>query len=443
MIKLNLDKLLIPTKFLDLKYKYKANTAIDTILKLRENKEIWFLDVDKTVDINEINIFVEENKDKYDNLIVLWMWWSALWTLAIHTALKWKNWNLLTKKQRKSYLRLFVLDNVDPLKIKWILDVIDLDKTLFIVISKSWNTIETKSLFNFFKEKYRELNLENFSKNSLKELKEKDIKHKKNLEESYNKILNKHFIIVAWESSKFATKMMNKNYIVFTLQKNIWWRFSIFTPVWLLPLAFCWININDIILWIKEVKSNLLSKDLNKNIALITALIHYHTYFEMWKNIQVLFTYIDSFNYVWEWYKQIVWESLWKWWLGATTTTATWVTDQHSQLQLYYDWPNDKLITFIELKEFPIDYNIWKYNFSDLMKYEKFWTEESISSYNKINYSIILNKLNEQALAWLLLMFEMQTAILGELYWVNPYNQPWVEIWKKITENKIKEVFWE
>ncbi|MBT3726230.1 hypothetical protein HOG21_00570 [bacterium] len=55
---------------------------------------------------------------------------------------------------------MYIIDNVDPIEIKNIVDIIDLDKTLFITISKSGSTLETVTQFKFFKDKYAKLSLD-------------------------------------------------------------------------------------------------------------------------------------------------------------------------------------------------------------------------------------------------------------------------------------------
>ncbi len=76
------------------------------------------------------------------------------------------------------------------------------------------------------------------------------------------------------------------------------------------------------------------------------------------------------------------------------------------------------------------------------MHTEKYWTEKSITEYNKINYTIKLDKLNEESIWELFLFFEFQIAILWELYNFNAFDQPWVEIWKEITNQKLKDNIW-
>ncbi len=414
MIKINIEKLLFSKKFLELKYKTKSSQAIKELNKRYNSGKLDFLKVDENKDIDRIEKFVEKKKRDFDNIVVLWIGWSALWTRAIMQAIKWKYYNELSKEKRLGNPRLYIIDNVDPVEIDWILNIIDLEKTMFIVISKSWTTLETISQFVFFK----------------------NLITKKWLN------LQKHFTIIAWEKSNFKKKYLEEWYEIFDLPDAIWGRFSTFSNVWLLPLAFIWIKIRELLRWVTEVKKSLFSDNIFENNALLTSIIQYHTYYELSKNITVFFSYIANFTSIWEWYKQMIWESLWKWGIWVTLTSAIWVTDQHSQLQLYYDWPNDKLIIFLELEEFPIDYKIWNndnFTFWTLMWVSKNWTEESISSYNKINYTIKIKNLSERSIWELILMLEMQTAILWEFYGFNAFDQPGVEIWKNITRKKIRD----
>ncbi len=414
MINLDLTHLLIPTSFLELKYKYIWDETLKSINNKYKAWELAFLDVDVNNEVDRIKSYVEKNKDKFESLVVLGIWWSALWTRAILTALKWKYYNNLDKKTPD----LYILDNVDPIEINNVLEIINLEKTLFITISKSWSTLETVSQFSFFKDLYTKDWLD----------------------------YRDNFVVVAWEDSDFKKDCLDDGLEVFNIPKAIWWRFSALTSVWLLPLAFVWIDIKKLLRWVTNIKNDLLKNDFRTNKALLTSLIQYHSYIELWKNITVFFPYVSNLKVFWEWYKQMIGESLGKGWIWVTLSDSVWVTDQHSQLQLYYDWPNDKLVMFLELEDFWIDYPIWNnkdFSFGKLMNLSKYGTQESLSSYNKINYTIKLSQLNEETLWELIIFFETQTAILWELYWFNAFDQPWVEIWKKITRKKIKEKFWE
>jgi len=418
MIKIDIEKLLFSKNFLELKYRTKSKEAIEKINKKYNSWGLDFLKVDENKDIKKVINFAEKTKNNFENIVVLWVGWSALWTRALMQALKWKYYNELSRKKRWNNPKLYILDNVDPKEIDDLVQVLDLKETMFIVISKSGWTIETMSQFSFFKDLIKKENLK--PKN--------------------------HFVIVAWENSPFKEKSLEKGYTVFDIPEWVGGRFSAFTNVWLLPLAFIWIDIEKILLWVNKIKQSLLSDNIFENPALLTAIIQYHTYFELNKNITVFFPYVWNLFFLWEWYKQMMWESLWKWWIWVTTTSAIWTTDQHSQLQLYYDWPNDKLLTFLEVEDLWIDLKIWKnvpFTFKQLLDIEKYWTQMSISSYNKINYTIKIDKLNEETIWELIIMLEVQTAILWEFYGFNAFDQPWVEIGKKITKDELVNKYWE
>ncbi len=414
MLNINLDNLLFSKWFLNLKYKTKKTQAIKNLKEKFDNNKLDFLRVDEIVDTKKINDFVKEKKWDFENIVILGIWGSALWTRAIMHALKWKYYNELSRKKRLDNPKLYILDNIDSSEIDNLLENIKLKETLFIVISKSGWTIETISLFNFFKNHIKKQNLE----------------------------IEKHFVIVAWENSNFKKDSQKKWLKVFDIPESIWGRFSVFTSVWLLPLAFIWVDIDRILKSVKKYRKNIFNENSNENIALLTWMINYHSYMELWKNILVLFPYATNLFYFWEWYKQLLAESLGKWGLWLTPNTAIWVTDQHSQLQLYYDWPNDKILNFIEVENFWIDYKInSQISFKQLLDIEKFATAKSITDYNKINYTLKVEKLDEENLAELILMYETQIAIMAEFFGVNAFDQPWVEIWKNIAKEKIKKEF--
>ena len=427
MLTLDTTTLLFSKSFLKLKYKTKILEAFKNLKIKYENNKLDFLKVDELTYTKKIKKFVKDKKDDFENIVVLWIWGSALGTKAIMQALKWKYYNELSKEKRKNYKKLYILDNIDPDEIQNLLDIIDLKKSLFIVISKSGSTIETISEFSFFKRKI----LETYGiKNSDKEI---------------NKILTKHFVIVAWENSSFKKNSLKQGFEVFDIPEGIWWRFSVLTSVGLLPLAFIWIDIDKLLSKAKDFRKNFFSKKNDLDPVFFSALINFHSHIELWKNILVLFPYVSNLFFFWEWYKQLLAESLWKQGLWLTPATAIWVTDQHSQLQLYYDWPNDKIINFIELEKSKYDFEICcdpRFTFKKLLDTEKYWTGKSITDYNKINYSLKIDELNEENIWELILFYELQIAIMAEFFWVNAFDQPWVEIGKNITKKKLLENIW-
>jgi glucose-6-phosphate isomerase len=155
-----------------------------------------------------------------------------------------------------------------------------------------------------------------------------------------------------------------------------------------------------------------------------------------------------------DWYRQLWAESLGKEEnrygevvnVGPTPIKALGATDQHSQAQLYMEGPFDKVINFIEVLEFDNDLKIpdiyedikgvsylRNKSLSELINTEKKATELALTKRQRLNNTIILPKVNEFTIGQLLYFLELQTALVGELFNINAYNQPGVELGKNYT----------
>ena len=259
----------VNTWFTNVDFSEKIKKSISELSKKYKQDKLGFVDLSEGKSLKEIQKFVEKNRYVFENVVVIWIWWSALWTKAVLSAIKWKYYNELSLKKRLDFPKLYVLDNVDPEEIKDLSEIISIKKTLFIVISKSGSTIETMSAYKFFKQKAIEKELD----------------------------LKKHFVFIAWENSKFAEEKQKKAFKVFELQENVWWRFSVLSVVWLLPLALAWIDIDKLLVWAKNYKKAFFEDSLISNLALNSALLQYDAYKNNSKNITVFFpsgvTFID------------------------------------------------------------------------------------------------------------------------------------------------------
>lgn len=145
-----------------------------------------------------------------------------------------------------------------------------------------------------------------------------------------------------------------------------------------------------------------------------------------------------------EWYKQLMGESIGKNRQGITLTSSLGVTDQHSQLQLYQDGPQDKLFLFLDIKESSTNYNITKdeaLTFQKLLEIEKYGTMTSLKNEGHPVSNISLERLDAKHIAELLYMFMFQIAYLGELFEINAFDQPGVEKSKIITKQKLSEEY--
>ena len=366
-------------------------------------------------------------KGRFDNILVLGIGGSALGGIAVTEALLKPYWNLLTEEQREGMPRIFFLDNIDPDTINGLFEVLDLKKTLVNVITKSGSTAETMSQFMIVKDKLE-----------------------KELGDNYR------YNIVATTDKKTGILRQiaeQEGYKTFVVPDDVGGRFSVFSAVGLLPFALVGLDIDEMVNGIKDMDLALKNTDIHNNIAAQNALIHYLLDTKKGKNLSVMMPYSSRLKYVSDWYVQLWAESLGKNKdkdgndvnIGPTPIKALGATDQHSQIQLYNEGPNDKVINFIRVENFDTTLeipNIFEYTgigylggktINQLINAEADSTRVALSDYNRPTVTITLEKVDSYNVAQLLYMLEVQTAIAGELYNINTFNQPGVEQAKNYT----------
>ncbi len=364
---------------------------------------------------------------RFENILVLGIGGSALGGQAVTEALLKPFWNLLTPEQRDGLPRIFFLDNIDPDTISGLLNVIDLKKTLVNVITKSGSTAETMSQFMIVK------NI---------------------LEQELGADYRKNIVATTDKKTGILRQIAEQEgYKTFVVPDDVGGRFSVFSAVGLLPFALVGIDIDEIVNGIKDMDLALKNTDINENIAAQNALIHYLMDTKKGKNLSVMMPYSSRLKYVSDWYVQLWAESLGKNKdnngndvnVGPTPIKALGATDQHSQIQLYNEGPNNKIINFIRVEEFDNTLeipNIFEYTgigylggktINQLINAEADSTRVALSDYCRPTVNITLPKVNGYYIGQLLYMFEVQTAIAGELYNINTFNQPGVEQAKNYT----------
>ena len=371
--------------------------------------------------------FASMVEGRFDNVLVLGIGGSALGGIAVTEALLKPYWNLLTTEQRKGLPRIFFLDNIDPDSINGLLAILDLKKTLVNVITKSGSTAETMSQFMI-----------------LRDLMQKE------LGDDYRKN------IVATTDKKMGVLRQladQEGYKTFFVPDDVGGRFSVFSAVGLLPFALVGLDIDQLMNGIKDMDLSLKNTDIFENIAAQGALIQYLMDTKKGKNISVMMPYSSRLKYISDWFVQLWAESLGKEYnkngekvnVGPTPIKSVGATDQHSQIQLYNEGPNNKVITFIRVGEFDTTLEIPKIfeytgigylggkTINDLINAEADSTRVALSDYSRPTMTLTIKKVDEYNLAQLLYMLEVQTAIAGELYNIDTFNQPGVEQAKNYT----------
>ncbi|KAF0239637.1 MAG: glucose-6-phosphate isomerase [bacterium] len=356
---------------------------------------------------------------KYEHLLVLGIGGSSLGAQALIESINSPLWNRLSKGKRKGFLPIDFIDNLDPTIIRTVLSRLKLDKTLFLVISKAGSTLETIVPMLIA----REWAGENFYKNS---------------------------VFITGNNQGILSKLAQKHSVkTFVLSENIGGRYSVFSPVGLVPAALCGVDINEIREGILEADRLCKESDLKTNLAAQIALCAFFSY-TGGKNIFTLMPYSTCLRRFVDWFVQLWAESLGKSKKGSTPIVSIGATDQHSQLQMFSEGPDDKLICFIKVNKHKRDLTIPDFSSEDpsfasysnhkvgqVLNIELEATKRALTESRKPNFTLTLPELDEYYIAQLMYIFEVATAIAGNLLGVNPFDQPGVELTKRYTKEML------
>lgn len=367
-----------------------------------------------------------------ENFVVLGIGGSALGPIAMQQAICHLHHNDLGKEKTGSP-RIFIEDNIDPERMAALLDVIDLDKTVFNVITKSGSTSETMAQLLIV----TRLLIDRFGESRVRD----------------------HLIATTDKEKGNLVGIARKyNLRTFIVPDGVGGRFSELCPVGLLPAAVSGIDIRALLAGAEYMDTLCSNEDPMKNPALMLAGLEVLAMEKHGANIGVLMPYADSLKYMADWYAQLWAESLGKKKteeidgfsvtrrFGQTPVKSLGVTDQHSQVQLYTDGPYDKTITFIGVDKFRREIMIPHafddipgvaflsgHTLNELINAERKATEHAVTVSGHMNKTIILPEVNEFTIGQLIMMFEMQTAFAGELLGIDAFDQPGVEEGKNAT----------
>lgn len=399
-----------------MQYKHNFNPTIsdedifDEILK--EKKTIGYYNLV----FQNTGIYKEYAKTvKQTNIVVIGIGGSTLGTYAIYKYLK---------HSKDLHKKLFFLETTDPIDIKSKIENINLEDTLFVVISKSGTTVETIAIFKYI--------------NSLV---------------TCNKA---NTIVITEKDSKLNSYAVANEMKSFEIPKDVGGRFSVFSAVGLLPLAIVGIDIDQLLKGAKKIHDEFFEYKQTKQRLLKKArfLVEYKNKF----NINVVFSYssrLEGFN---KWYIQLWGESLGKVDINSTRQGLTPIgiigpIDQHSFLQLIIEGRRDKTVTVIKVENFDNDLKIPDVKlegleelnylnniaFSDLINKQADATIESINNANDIPCDVItIDGVCESAIAGLMYEYELLTSLVGKFMYINTYDQPGVESGKIILKKKLE-----
>ena len=407
----------------------KIKPLISKINKQRKDGETPFRDLPYNKGISKrVNTLVKTLQKECNYLVVLGIGGSALGNIALDTALR--PFLPDPKDKQSGRPQLFVFDNVDPDQFGSFLDYIkpQLKRTVFNVISKSGRTSETAAQFMIV----REMLIDVLGK------------------AGYQKQ------VVATTDAKAGTlRTIADIDKLETLEvpDGVGGRFSVLSAVGLFSAVMCGINLNQLLAGARDMDARVKTTRFMENPAAINAAINYH-YYTHGKPISVMMPYSFALKDMADWYRQLWAESLGKKldldkrevWIGPTPIKALGTTDQHSQVQLYREGPNDKLFTFLQVNNFAKSLKIGPApdcspelgflagkKMSTLFNNEKKATEYALMESNRPNLTVIFDKVNAYTVGQFIYLYEVTTSFMGALLDINPYDQPAVELGKEAT----------
>ncbi|MCX7885866.1 MAG: glucose-6-phosphate isomerase [Verrucomicrobiae bacterium] len=375
---------------------------------------------------DEVRAIATEIAERCDDFVVVGIGGSALGNIALQSALNHPFYNMLPRGTRRGP-RLHVPDNVDPDRINGLLDVLDLQRTVFNVITKSGGTAETMAEFLVFREAL------------IRRLGQK-------------RAVEQILITTDPEKGELREIVRRCGYRSLPIPPDVGGRWSVLSAVGLLSAAVTGIDIHKLLEGAAEMdRACKRSGQLWENPALTGATLHYLMDKAKGKNIHVMMPYSHALRDVAEWFRQLWAESLGKRLdragrivhNGQTPMSAVGATDQHSVMQLYIEGPFDKVVTFLTVDEFGTNCDIpcafeefesvrylGGHTLAELLNAEAKATELALTQSGRPNCAIRLPKIEERTVGALLYLLQMQTAYAGELYQVNAFDQPGVELGK-------------
>ncbi len=428
MIKINFSNLMkesIGEKGLNLEDVKKVDVSMfwDAV-KSKRYSEMGFFDLLNS-DLSDVKM-LGKYASEFEDILILGIGGSALGPRTIVESLKpFHNYS--------GKPRVFIYDNVDPMTLKRILNIIS-QRVLVNVITKSGSTAETIASFMILWQWLKE-----------------------------NSLRAEDHLIITTDPQKGNLRKIADDYGIRSLpiEPDVVGRYSVLSPVGLLISEALGIDSGEMLRGARDIHIRCMNPDLKQNPALFFSVCIYQMSRLKNRNITVIIPYADRLKPFSEWFCQLWAESLGKEGKGLTPYPSVGTTDQHSQLQLWMEGPEDKVVVFIAIEDYGADIEI-PYVFTDmegigylggnklskLIKIEQEASEIALTKHSKPNITIKVPKIDAYHLGQLFHFFELVTVFTGILFGVNPFNQPGVEEGKNLTyammgkkgyEDKIKD----
>ena len=387
--------------------------------KIKARGQGFYTVIDDASVLEEVEAFARSVKGRYTDVVVCGVGGSALAPICLREAFM----NSFAEAQP----RLHVLENIDPDFLGEAVDFLDFSTTLFLIISKSGGTPETVAQYMFFRKQIEDQQLD----------------------------VRDCFVFVTDPEKSLLRDVGNKENIkMFAIPPSVGGRFSVQTAVGLVPAALMGIDIKKLIMGMQDMRDSFLNTNIDQNLPFQFACTQTAAYLKG-KSQNIIMPYHTKLRQFGAWCVQLIAESTGKKKpdgssVGITPIPSLGVTDQHSQVQLFAEGPNDKLIVFINVENFnhhleiPVNIKGEKTDFlkgksfKDLLHAEQQATAQALTENDRPNITITIPELNPYYLGQLFMLFEGATAFWGEFFEIDAFNQPGVERGKVLTREILK-----
>lgn len=384
--------------------------------KIEARGQGFYRVIDNDAVLEDIETYATSVKGRYTDIVIAGIGGSSLGPICLRDS--------FTDFFADHAPRLHVMENIDPGFLSEMIEFVDLKTTLFLIISKSGGTPETVAQYMLFRDTVEKAKLK----------------------------VQDHFVFVTDPSEEVSLlrKIGNQESIrMFDIPPSVGGRFSVQTAVGLLPAALIGIDIRSLIEGMRDMRDLFLNDKADKNLPFQLACAQTATYLKG-KPMNIIMPYHTKLRQFGAWCVQLIAESTGKKAangnrVGITPIPSLGVTDQHSQVQLFAEGPNDKLVIFMRVDEthhdleIPVSIDSDKTNFlkgksfQQLLQAEQKATAQALTEADRPNLTIHIPELSPYYLGQLFMVFEGATAFWGEFFEIDAFNQPGVERGKVLT----------
>ena len=365
--------------------------------------------------------YIEALEGKYRHVLVLGIGGSSLGPRALDHAL------LGPADLARQGRRVYFPDNSDPWYLSQLLRQLPPKDTLALAISKSGGTVETAAQMLIVQEWFRA--------------------------ELGPKGWQPHMVFITDpERGPLRQIATEEELVTFDIPPSVGGRFSVLSPVGLVPAALAGIRTSELLDGAEAMAAQCQNEALLENPAAVYAALHvlHHQKFD--RSLHVLMPYVDALRPFAQWFVQLWAESLGKRHdrsgtlieSGPTPIAAVGATDQHAQVQLFMEGPRDKLLTFVSVahpeqeKDLEVPETSGDFSYLSKVKMERILQAElegtklALASDGRPSVHLRMGRIDAYHIGALVYFFEAATAIAGELYDINAFDQPGVEAGKRI-----------